>query len=349
MDAVIRSPLQVEWADGARLETARTRHPPPCPPQILTSITVISAPYHVGLRDSPIHRSRVSEGPDYLKSAGLLSLLRAQNLPIHELEIPPVADAFEGEIGRTFELIRRVSLAVTAARNRASFPIVLAGNCCISVGVAAGLWGSDELRGAEDDALGCVWFDAHDDYNVPDSMVSGYFDSQGIAMMAGECWRALVSSVPGFRPWLLRRVVHCGMRDVNELERGRVEASDMGVVSGDATKKVDFAAGVRKELEERFVEGNDAAVLVHLDVDVMDATLGKANPFACSGGLFEEDITGCMAAILDKTAPMAFTIASFDPLCDGDESAQRLAGLSIKAVEGVLNGLKGRGLLQPRD
>ncbi|KAH6848120.1 hypothetical protein B0I37DRAFT_376736 [Chaetomium sp. MPI-CAGE-AT-0009] len=316
-------------------------------PQILTSFTVITVPYHVGLRASPLHRSRVSEGPDYLKSAGLVTLLRSQpNMAVHEIEIPPVQDDFEGEIGRTFELMRRVSLAVTAARNGGSFPVVLAGNCCISVGVAAGLWGSEELCGAADDALGCAWFDAHDDYNVPDSVVSGYFDSQGIAMMAGECWRALVASVPGFRPWLLRKVVHCGMRDVNEVERARVEGSDMGVVWGDAAKRVDFAAGMRKELGERFAESHDTAMLVHLDVDVMDATLGKANQFVCPGGLFEEDITGCMAAISERTIPMAFTIASFDPLCDGDESAQRLAKLSIKAVEGVLDGLRRRGLLQ---
>ncbi|KAH6622649.1 hypothetical protein F5144DRAFT_605198 [Chaetomium tenue] len=292
----------------------------------LTSLTLISVPYHVGLRASPIHRSRVSEGPDYLKSAGLLSLLLSYGqqhnlplpLPVHQLEIPPVEDTFEGEIGRTFELIRRVSLAVTAARDAASFPIVLAGNCCISVGVAAGLCGSRELLmgredGGDGDGLGCVWFDAHDDYNVPDSMISGYFDSQGIAMLAGECWRGLMATVPGFRPWLLRRVVHCGMRDVNEVERERVEGS---------------------------------AVLVHLDVDVFDASLGKANPFACAGGLFEEDITGCMAAISERTIPLAFTIASFDPLCDGDESAQRLAKLSVKAVEGVLDGLRRRGLFR---
>jgi arginase len=179
------------------------------PPQPLTSLSLITVPYHVGLRASPIHRSRVSEGPDYLKKSGggggLLSLLQKQyRLPVHELEIPPVQDDFEGEIGRTFELIRRVALAVTAARDAASFPIVLAGNCCISVGVAAGLSGSAELRGRGageadgEDGLGCVWFDAHDDYNVPDSMVSGYFDSQGIAMMAGECWKGLMATVPGF-------------------------------------------------------------------------------------------------------------------------------------------------------
>ncbi len=141
----------------------------------LTSVTIISSPYHVGLRASPIHRSRVSEGPDYIKSAGLISLLDHYSVPINQVEIPPVAGDFEGEIGRTFELLRRVSLAVTAARNTSSFPIVLAGDCCTSVGVAAGLWASDDLKGAEDDALGAVWFDAHDDYNIPDTVVQRVF------------------------------------------------------------------------------------------------------------------------------------------------------------------------------
>jgi arginase len=252
----------------------------------------------------------------------------------------------EGEIGRSFELVRRISLAVTAARNQASFPIVLAGNCCTSVGVAAGLWASSDLKGAHDDALGCVWFDAHDDYNVPDTVVSGYFDSQGIAMMAGECWKALLGTVPGFRPTQLRTVIHCGMRDVNDLERSRVEASDMGVVWGDATKKVDFEGGLRKELQGRFVASDDTASLVHLDVDVLDSALGKANQFACSDGLFEEDLVGCMAAISERTIPLAFTIASFDPLCDGDKSAQLLAAVAIRGVKEVLDGLKGRSLLQ---
>ncbi|KAL2137549.1 hypothetical protein VTI28DRAFT_9119 [Corynascus sepedonium] len=58
-------------------------------------------------------------------------------------------------------------------------------------------------------------------------------------------------------------------------------------------------------------------MLVHLDVDVIDPSVGKAT----------------------------FTIASFNPLQDGDESAKRLAALSIKGVGVVLDGLEKRGLL----
>ncbi|KAL2127038.1 hypothetical protein VTI74DRAFT_11435 [Chaetomium olivicolor] len=318
------------------------------PPRIQTSVTIISAPYHVGLRDSPIHRhNRVSEGPDYIKSAGLVSRLKNYDVPVHQVDIAPVSDDFEGEIGRSFEVLRRISLAVTAARNQSSFPIVLAGNCCASVGVAAGLWGSDDLKDARDDALGCVWFDAHDDYNTPDTVLSGYFDSQGIAMIAGECWKALLSTVPGFRPTPVRRVIHCGIRDVNHLERRRVEDSEMGVVWGDATKKVDFEDGLRKEMREKFGQEKDTATLVHLDVDCLDSTLGKANAFSCPGGLFEEDMADCMEAISERTIPAAFTIASFDPCCDGDDSAQRLASISIDAVAKVLDGLRSQGLVRP--
>ncbi|KAK4098056.1 Arginase/deacetylase, partial [Parathielavia hyrcaniae] len=177
----------------------------------------------------------------------------------------------------SFEILRRISLAVTAARNQSSFPIVLAGNCCASVGVAAGLWGSKDLRGAKDDALGCVWFDVHDDYNVPDTVVSGYFDSQGIAMMAGECWKALVDTIPGFRPMLLWKVVHCGMRDMNDLERTRVEASDMGVVWGGEGKAGGFVDGLKRELLASFAGESYTATLIHVDMDVLDGTLGKAN------------------------------------------------------------------------
>jgi arginase family enzyme len=45
--------------------------------------------------------------------------------------------------------------------------------------------------------FGCVWFDAHDDYNIPDTVLSGYLDSQALALLAGECWKGMLKTVPG--------------------------------------------------------------------------------------------------------------------------------------------------------
>ena len=252
---------------------------------------------------------------------------------------------------------------MTAAQESGSFPVVLAGNCVASVGVAAGLClGISHLNGDRDGSggengtgdgngsgsdtsetkLGCVWFDAHDDYNVPDTIVSGYFDSQGIAMLAGESWKALLASIPGFRPVDLARVVHCGVRDVSELERERVERSGMGVVWGDVNGgRTNYVGGLRRELESRFGNNDSGTgtgekkngVLLHLDLDVLDVSIGKANAFACPGGLTREDLLGCLEAVLEKTTPLALTVASFDPGCDGEEAARRIAGIAVEAVQ----------------
>jgi arginase len=240
-------------------------------------------------------------------------------------------DEFEGEIGRSFELIRRTSKAVSQAHSNASFPIVLAGNCSATVGVAAGSIASpDILRGEK---LGCVWFDAHDDYNTPDTVMSGYFDSQCIAMLAGECWKGLLGTVPGHSPMNLREsLIHVGMRDVNDLERQRVLEAGFDVVWGNVEEKVDFA----KSLGGRLNQKKLGPTMVHLDVDSLDVSLGKANQFAVPGGLFEKDLEGCLNAILKKTRPVSLTVASFDPSLDKSEN---LAAITIKAVTNFLKGL----------
>lgn len=297
------------------------------------SITLISSPYHVG-----IPGVGVAHGPDYLKQDGILESLQQVGIPVNEVELASVENDFSGDIARSFELIRRTSEHVREAHEEQSFPIVLAGNCSASVGVAAGLSHAVEQLGEE---LACVWFDAHDDFNTPDSLTSGYFDSMPIAMMAGQCFRAMVRSVPGFEPFDLRRLVHVGMRDVNEVERGRVEQAELSVVWGSTEKLVDFEGGLAAYLGEKGLERQPT--LVHVDVDCLDTSIGRANQFAAPGGLLGDDLTGCLSRAASTTTPMALTIASFDPRFEG---AEKLSGAVIEAVVAFLESLRDLGDLK---
>ena len=65
------------------------------------SITIITSPYHVGNQDIA-----VGAGPSYLKRRGILEVLRATGIIINEVEVQPVQDEFEGDIARSFEVIR---------------------------------------------------------------------------------------------------------------------------------------------------------------------------------------------------------------------------------------------------
>jgi arginase len=111
-------------------------------------ITIIFSPYHVGLRDH-----RVGNGPHRIRSTGLVQKLESLGVSVNFIEIEPV-DNFEGEIGRSFEVMRRISTAVKDTLSKNSFPLILSGNCMASAAVACGLQERD---------LGFIYFDAHDD------------------------------------------------------------------------------------------------------------------------------------------------------------------------------------------
>ncbi|KAM0255263.1 hypothetical protein ACHAQJ_005918 [Trichoderma viride] len=296
------------------------------------SITVISSPYHVGIPGQAVAR-----GPAFLKSRGIVNEIQKRKISVQEVEIPSVEGSFDGEIGRSFELFRRLSRSVREAHESHSFPLVLAGNCSASVGVASGL---QSLKTQLDSNLSCVWFDAHDDFNTPDSLLSGYLDSMPIAMLGGLCWKTLLGTVPGYSPMDLRRLIHVGMRDVTDLERKRVEEAQLSVVWGSTDNKIDFQEGLVYYLSQK--ERGSSPTLVHVDLDCLDSSIGKANKFAAPGGLLREDLVGCLERIASKTLPVAMTIASFDP---GFEGAENIADVAIEATGAFVEALQTKGLL----
>ncbi|KAL3429025.1 hypothetical protein BDV09DRAFT_203393 [Aspergillus tetrazonus] len=166
---------------------------------------------HVGLRDY-----RVGNGLHPIRSAGIERELQhlgvAVNLLIEQV------DDYEGGIGRSFEVMRRISRAVTDAIASKSFPLVLSGNCMASAAVACGLQIQD---------LAFIYFDAHDNLDPPDT-----------------------------------------------------------------------------RLDER----SYSPALVHLDLDVLDISYGKANDYQSPGGLFESDLISCMEIVPQMATPASLTV-----------------------------------------
>ncbi|KAM5374663.1 hypothetical protein ACJZ2D_006441 [Fusarium nematophilum] len=293
------------------------------------SITVISSPYHLGTRDLA-----VGGGPAALLRAGFVDALRSQGVAVHELQLEPV-DEFEGEIGRLFELLRRTSKTVTDAIQNGSFPVVLAGNCSTTVGVQAGV-----AAASHGSVPSCVWFDAHDDFNTPDVLASGYLDSMPVAMLGGLCWKTLLGSIPGFKPLNLKTgLVHCGMRDVTDLERSRVLEAGFPVVWGDVDKHVAFEAELKRTIEEKKL----GETMVHLDLDCLDTSVGNVNKFSAPGGLLEGDLEGCMGMIPGETRPVSLTIASFDPSFD---EGGRIPPVAIRGTVAFVKALISEGVLE---
>ncbi|TIC94254.1 Arginase [Colletotrichum higginsianum] len=289
-----------------------------------TSVTIIVSPYHVGLYDH-----RVGSGPLRILSHGLADKLEALT-PIKFVNIGPVDD-FEGEIGRTFEVIRRVSVAVSSAVSDDSFPLVLSGNCYASAAVAAGLNESvPDLK--------VLWIDAHDDLDTPSTNENGYLDAMALSMMSGLSWHRLMGSVPGHVPVSLDRVAYCGLRDVSETQRETVTEAGIDVVWGNAEKKVDFGAELGTLLDRKRFEKTH----VHLDLDVLDESLGRVNDWPSPGGLDAQDLMNCLETIPKKTEPTSLVVCSFNARLEGGDTIARLA---VKGILQFVQGLKDRGVL----
>ena len=80
---------------------------------------------------------------------------------------------------------------------------MLSGNCNTAVGTIAGLDAAD---------LSVVWFDAHADFNTPDTTNTGFTDGMGLAVTVGHCWKEMARCVPGFSAVAERDVVLAGVR-----------------------------------------------------------------------------------------------------------------------------------------
>lgn len=208
----------------------------------------------------------------------------ARELGIAPEEIAP-ASPFRREITTSFELYRALAARVAESSD---FPVVLGGNCGCAIGAAAGL-GTDRLA--------ILWFDAHGDYNTPDTSDSGFLDGMCLSVLTGRCFHALAKTIPRFAPVQPSRTIHIGSRDYSPGEREAL-----------------LADGIRMTPD---FDGIDAdRVLVHVDLDVIDPRFGRANPFAVGGGLSPDDVVGVIDAARERFTIAGLVLASYDPSCD---------------------------------
>src|SRR4051812_28700517 len=128
------------------------------------------------------------------------------------------ADAWRAEIRTAFDLARGVARAVRDALDAGAFPLVLSGNCGpAAIGCVAAL----------QNAPAVCWFDAHGDFNTPETTIGGFLDGMALATLTGRCWRELARDVSGFRQVDERSVALIGARDLDPLEAEQLEASQI--------------------------------------------------------------------------------------------------------------------------
>ena len=267
-------------------------------------IQILAVPYDSG------HRGlRMGAGPEALLKAGLVDALREAGHTVHVRIAELDAQEWHAEIQSSFELMRMLSTAVRDAREASRFPIVLAGNCNTAVGTLAGLGAGK---------TGIAWFDAHADFNTPETTTSGFLDGTALAILTGRCWTQLAATVPGFAAIADNRISLIGTRDIDSLEAALLDDSAVTVVAPQR---------LRQELPNALQAVNEHVdeIYVHLDLDVLDAAVAAANKFAVGGGLTIDDVDFALSRIAKSFRITGVALTAYDPEADSKSEAARAA------------------------
>jgi arginase len=276
-------------------------------------LRLISHPFHNGLEGVDM-----GAGPlRLLAEPGIPEELRAQGWVV-EGETVKAPDARDPEIVRIAEADRTLARRVRAAVAEGAFPLVLAGNCNSCLGTAAGL----DPRAAP---LGVVWFDAHADFDTPDRSL-GFFDGMGLAILTGNGWELLRGTIDGFEPVDERDVVLAGVRDLEEHQRPPLEASALQVVTGRAAAGPAYGAALEA------LSARVPRAYLHVDLDVLDPSEGRANRFAADGGLMVRELERAIELAFDRVHVAAAAITAYEPALDADGRMARAAAAVIRTI-----------------
>ena len=273
-------------------------------------IQLLLVPYDSGNRGE-----RMGAGPERLLEVGLERTLRESGHTVRTWMAELTPGSWHAEIQTSFELMRMLSIAVREAQQSGDFPIVLAGNCSTAVGTIAGL-GSQ--------STGVAWFDAHGDFNTPETTSSGFLDGTAVAILTGRCWTQLAATIPGFTPVADERVCLVGTRDVDLLEGVMMDESGVEVV-----EPKHLRSALPRTLES--IREHVDTIYVHLDLDVLDSAVAAANSYALSGGLTLEDVEYALSEIARVFRIGAVTLSAYDPASDTSDQAA-LAAIRLISI-----------------
>ncbi|OLE37963.1 MAG: hypothetical protein AUG48_03120 [Actinobacteria bacterium 13_1_20CM_3_68_9] len=273
-------------------------------------------PLRIGLIGVPssagAHGPGQEKAPAALRQAGLLGALRETGLEVEDLGDLRVARFTPDPVNRKRQslspvigVVRQVADAVAGAIERGLLPLVLGGDCTITLGVVAGL-----LRRQQD--LGLLYFDGDADLTTPETTHSGIFDSMGVAHLIGEGAPELARVGPRFPLMPQDRIVLFGFQpyEIEPQEARRLQKSAMlqYSVTSMGDRPLELAREALARLEERA-----QAIAVHFDVDVMDSAEIPLANWPHYDALSFGDAMHCLSVFLGSPKLAALVVTEINP------------------------------------
>ena len=278
-------------------------------------IQIVKVPYDSGYKER-----RQGLGPQRFFERNIDRLLEVDGHQVAISQIESRSD-FPIEIMTAFELSRMLAAGVRDAVENGFFPVVLSGNCNSCLGTIAGI-------GPEN--LGIVWFDAHGEFNTPETTLSGFLDGMPIAIATGRCWTSVAATIPDFRPIAEDNLVLIGARDLDDEERRQLEQSEINLIRTTGEQETEVIECLETTLTQ--LRRRVAGVYLHIDMDAFEIGGGAANHYGATGGISPELMGKAIALVKEYIPIRGCTVASYDPEFDRDGKFVEAGIQSIRKI-----------------
>jgi arginase len=296
------------------------------------SIALVGVPSSAGAR-----RRGQELAPARLRRAGLVEQLRTAGCEVidcGDLSTISFTPDEQNPRHQNLPLVRAVLTGVVEAVDQAlahyALPLVIGGDCTITIGVLAGL-------SRRFPSLGMMYLDGDIDLNTPRTTTSGILDGMGLAHITGKGAKELTHLGTGYPLLLEPNITLFGYcieaGGIDPLELDLLDRSAMRTFPADVIRgKVQtVAARAIGELEDRVDH-----VLIHFDVDVIDFDDFPAADVPHRGGLSFEEATSALTVFLASPKVVGLTLTEFNADRDPDGIlAARLVTAVVAAIAGT--------------
>lgn len=189
---------------------------------------------------------------------------------------------------------------VTTSLAANGLPVSIAGDCCTTIGVMAGL----QQAGIEPRL---IWFDAHGDFNTWETTPSGFLGGMPLAMLAGLGEQTMLQAL-GLRPLAPAHIILTDGRDLDPGEQELIAGCDM-VHLRDPLYLLDYDLG-------------DRPLYVHFDTDIINPLDAPAMSYTAEGGPRAETLAQVFRHLAKTGRIVAVSFSAWNPQLDADGRSQ---------------------------
>lgn len=295
-------------------------------------VDVIKQPYG-GARNV----AEISMNPDYIHAGGLERLIDEWDADL----LRPVQDVrLSAEQDRQYGAWNRMALAnsnmaelVRQSRDEAELIVGLESNCNVLLGMLAGL---KYDKDGNSQRVGLVFIDAHGDFNVPETTLSGMLGGMPVAVAAGHALHNIRKTSGLEEPLPMSDIVWGGVRDLDPLEADRFREYEVQQFSVDDVRTL--SANLKQQMDN--LSERVDAIYVHIDMDVLDPAEVPGHDLAVRDGPSSKDLAAAMTMMFRYPKSVAIGIASTPAGPLDPNGLSRQAALNL--IEGAIRGVQSR-------